>query len=102
MDPRLKSIIDNFDAMKIGLDDTVHFGCRQCGKCCINREDIFLNAKDVYNLCNALSLTPGQVMEQYCEVYIGQDSRLPIVRLKPQGSIKRCSLLKDGSIPNSV
>lgn len=95
MDPRLKSIIDNFDAMKIGLDDTFHFGCRQCGKCCINREDIFLNAKDVYNLCNALSLTPGQVMEQYCEVYIGQDSRLPIVRLKPQGSIKRCPLLKD-------
>lgn len=39
MDPRLKSIIDNFDAMKIGLDDTFHFGCRQCGKCCINRED---------------------------------------------------------------
>ncbi len=95
MDPRLKSIIDNFDAMKIGLDDTFHFGCRQCGKCCINREDILLNAKDVYNLCNALSLTPGQVMKQYCEVYIGQDSRLPIVRLKPQGSIKRCPLLKD-------
>ena len=46
MDPRLKSIIDNFDAMKIGLDDTFHFGCRQCRKCCINREDILLNAKE--------------------------------------------------------
>ena len=57
MDPRLKSIIDNFDAMKIGLDDTFHFGCRQCGKCCINREDIFLNAKDVYNrACEKISV----------------------------------------------
>lgn len=95
VDPRLKEIVDNFDSMKIGLDDTFHFGCKQCGKCCINREDILLNAKDVYHLCKALNLTPEQVMERYCEVYIGHDSRIPIVRLKPRGSIKRCPLLKD-------
>ena len=94
MDPRLKSIIDNFDAMKIGLDDTFHFGCRQCGKCCINREDILLNAKDVYNLCNALSLTPDKSWNNTAKS-ISPRLKLPIVRLKPQGSIKRCPLLKD-------
>ena len=95
MDPRLQAIADNLDNLRIGLDDTFHFGCRQCGKCCIHREDILLNAKDMYNLSNALSLTPEQIVRQYCEVYIGHDSRLPIVRLKPRGSIKRCPLLKD-------
>ena len=95
MDKRLQSIMQKMDLMKLGLDDTFHFGCRQCGKCCINREDILLNAKDMYNLCKALNLTAEQVVQQYCEVYIGHDSRMPIVRLKPRGSIKRCPLLKD-------
>lgn len=87
MDKRLQSIMQKMDLMKLGLDDTFHFGCRQCGKCCINREDILLNAKDMYNLCKALNLTAEQVVQQYCEVYIGHDSRMPIVRLKPRGSI---------------
>lgn len=95
MDQRLQNIIDNFDSMKIGLDDTFQFSCRQCGQCCIHREDIMLNAKDMYNLSKALSLTPKQVVERYCEVYIGHDSRIPIVRLKPQGHVHRCPLLKD-------
>lgn len=95
MDKRLQSIMQKMDLMKLGLDDTFHFGCRQCGKCCINREDILLNAKDMYNLCKALNLTAEQVVQQYCEVYIGHDSRMPIVRLKPRGSIIRCPLLKD-------
>lgn len=29
------------------------------------------------------------------QVYLGQNSRIPIVRLKPRGSIKRCPLLRD-------
>lgn len=71
------------------------FHCKQCGKCCINREDILLNPKDLYNISKELGLAPRDTIAQYCEVYLGQNSRIPIVRLKPRGSIKRCPLLRD-------
>lgn len=95
MDPRLKSIVDNFDSMKIGLDDSFRFHCTECGKCCVDREDILLTPRDLFNAAKALNLTLPAFVKEYCECYIGQDSRMPIVRLKPRGSIKRCSLLKD-------
>lgn len=95
MDERLKNIVDNFDKMKIGADETFRFHCTMCGKCCIEREDILLNPKDVYRMSKALGITPRQLAEQYGDVYIGHDSRIPIIRLKPRGSIRRCPLLKD-------
>ena len=95
MDPRLKEIVDNFDKMKIGLDDTFKFHCTECGKCCTNREDIMLTARDVYNMSKALGMTPEEMIREYCEWYIGHDSRFPIVRILPRGSVRRCPLLKD-------
>ena len=95
MDPRLKTIAENLDSWKLGLDDSFQFHCTACGKCCINREDILLTPRDLYNASKALNLTPTEFVNTYCECYIGQDSRIPIVRLKPRGSIKRCPLLKD-------
>ena len=32
-------------------------------------------------------------MEHFCEVYTGSDSRMPIVRLLPEGPTKRCPFL---------
>lgn len=95
MDNRLKEIIDNYDSLKIGIDEPFRFNCTQCGKCCINRDDILLNPKDLYNLGKELKMTPEDVVMTYCETYIGDSSRFPIVRLRPRGSIKRCPLLKD-------
>lgn len=95
MDARLKEIVDNFEKMKIGVDEPFKFHCTMCGKCCINREDILLTPKDLFNMSKELGTTPREFVEQYCEAYIGGDSRMPIVRLKPRGSIKRCPLLKD-------
>ena len=66
-----------------------------CGKCCIEREDILLNPKDVYRMSKELGITPPQLAKQYGDVYIGHDSRIPIIRLKPRGSVRRCPLLKD-------
>ena len=42
-DPRLQHIAENFDHMKRDLNDTFRFHCTQCGKCCINREDILMS-----------------------------------------------------------
>lgn len=95
MDNRLKEIVDNFDKMKIGVDEPFKFHCTMCGKCCIHREDILLTPKDMYRMAKKLGITPEELFEQYCETYIGSDSRIPIVRLKPRGSVRRCPLLKD-------
>ena len=86
-------LIENLDQYRIGLDDTFAFKCRNCGKCCKDREDIMLNSRDIYNIATALGLAPKQVIETYCETYIGRDSRLPIVRLKPKGVNRACPLL---------
>lgn len=50
MDNRLKEIVDNFDSLKIGLDEPFRFHCTMCGKCCINREDILLTPRDMYSM----------------------------------------------------
>lgn len=95
MDERLKQIAENFDNMKIGIDDTFSFSCNQCGKCCINREDILLSPFDLYRMSKKLNMTPNEFVAQYGEAYIGDSSRMVIVRLRPHGSIKRCPLLKE-------
>lgn len=95
MDERLKNIMDNLDAIRIGLDDSFKFHCTFCGKCCIHREDILLNPKDMYNMSKELKISTEELFKKYCEAYVGDDSRVPIVRIKPKGSVKRCPLLKD-------
>ena len=95
MDNRLKYIGEHLEEMLIGPDEKFRFHCTQCGKCCINREDILLNPKDLYTIAATLSISQEEAVERYCETYMGGTSRLPIVRLRPQGSIKRCPLLKD-------
>lgn len=95
MDERLKDIVNNFEQLLIGVDDPFKFHCTMCGKCCYHREDILLNPKDIYNISKELGLTPQEMIEQYCETYIGGDSRMPIVRLKPRGTVQRCPLLKN-------
>ena len=84
-----------YENMKIGIDEPFKFHCTQCGKCCLHRDDILLNAKDLFQIARHFQLSPREVLEQYCETYIGHDSRLPIVRLKSRGSVKRCVFLKD-------
>ena len=54
-----------------------------------------LSPKDIYNMSKELGIKPEGLFERYCEVYVGPDSRVPIVRLKPRGSVKRCPLLKN-------
>ena len=95
MDERLQYIAEHLDAMTIGVDEPFKFHCDMCGKCCINREDILLNAKDIYNMAKELQMEPVDMFKKYCETYIGESSRIPIVRIKPRGSIKRCPLMKE-------
>ena len=88
MDERLKYIAENYEQMKIGPDDPFRFHCKECGKCCIHREDILLSPHDLFRAARELGMTTVEFYNQYCEGYIGQDSRLTIIRLMPQGSVR--------------
>lgn len=92
---RLQEIVDNLDDMTLGLDDTFQFKCRGCGKCCRNRNDILLTARDVWKLARNLAMSPEGIIEKYCEKYIGDDSKIPIVRLLSVGGNQRCPFLDD-------
>lgn len=90
-----QELVENIDKYSIGIDDTFAFKCRHCGKCCKNRDDVLLNARDVFNIAKKLNLTTIQVIEKYCNTYIGHDSRLPIVQLKFGGNKNACPLMND-------
>jgi Fe-S-cluster containining protein len=95
MDTRTRQIIENYENHTLGLDDSFKFKCRACGKCCKNRTDIILTTRDLYNIAKELDRTHEDVIERYCEAYIGGSSRIPIVRLRAIGSEKACPLLRD-------
>ena len=80
------------NALKPG--ETFRFRCRQCGKCCKNREDILLNPYDLHRACSVLGISHKDFIERYCEVYVGESSRFPCVLLRPVGPEKACPLLK--------
>ena len=90
----IKELKEQLGYEEIGLDDTFVFHCTQCGKCCIHRDDILLSPKDLFNIAKKFQITPENALDQYCETYIGSNSRLPVVRLKPQGSVKTLPAIK--------
>lgn len=74
-------------------EDSFDFQCTQCGKCCRNREDVLLTGPDIYRVSKELGMQPNEFIKKYCEIYIGDTSRVPICRLKPLGTDKHCPLL---------
>ena len=91
----LEELAANIENMTVGLDDTFQFHCTQCGQCCVNREDILLSPMDIFKMSKELGLTHTQFFAKYCEAYIGDTTRMPIVRLQPVGDEMRCPLLKN-------
>lgn len=63
-------------------EDTFIAGCKQCGKCCRNRNDIILNAFDVFHIAQATGKTMREVADKYGESYIGESSGMPLIVLK--------------------
>lgn len=94
MENRLKELVDNLDKMKIDLDDTFKFNCTMCGKCCINRDDILLTPRDMFQISKQLDMLIGEFVKKYCDCYVGSSSRIPIARLVSVGIDKRCPFLK--------
>lgn len=88
--------IEHLDNYLLDLDSEFRFKCRRCGKCCIHQETIIFNARDIYNIARKKGMTMQQVIEAYTEVYIGRNSRLPLVHLLSNGPKGACPLLENG------
>ena len=80
----------------LDLDSEFRFKCRRCGKCCKNQDTILFNTRDIYNIAHKLGKTMLNVVDEVAEVYIGNNSRIPIVHMVPTGPSRSCPLLKDG------
>lgn len=80
---------------KLGMEDTFEFGCNACGKCCRNRETLILAGYDVFRIAKFKGMTTQEVLNKYCFGYIGSDSRLPIVSIKPRQD-NACPFLRMG------
>lgn len=94
-DTRMQTIANDFETKKIGFDEKFSFHCTQCGACCINREDILLTPKDVFRMAKELQMTQKGFVEKHCDIYVGSDSRIPLVHLQPSGKDKHCPLLQN-------
>lgn len=77
-----EELINNIHSYKKQLDTTFQFHCTECGKCCRNREDIILSPHDLFRAAKETGTTPENFLAQYCEIFIGNNSRFPVVHVK--------------------
>jgi len=85
-----------FQKNELKPEDTFHFECKMCGKCCRNREEpILITGADIYRIARALGMTMIDVVAKNTVGYIGDTSHIPVLVLKERmdGS---CSLLRNG------
>ncbi|MBD5161309.1 MAG: YkgJ family cysteine cluster protein [Oscillibacter sp.] len=89
---------DGIEGLKqnlLDLDSTFQFKCRKCGKCCKNQDTILFSALDVFRIAKKLEISPDAVIKRYTEVYIGSQSRIPLVHLLMQGKKNACPFLTE-------
>ncbi len=80
----------------LGMDDKFEFKCLQCGNCCRNRTDILLMPYDIFRMSKHLQMETIDFFYKYCEVYLGGETKVPIVRLLPKAHNNVCPLLHKG------
>lgn len=81
---------------EVNKEDSFEFHCTCCGACCRHRNDILLSAYDMIRLLKYLKMTLSEFTEKYCHLYVGSDSKLPLVRIRPIGKNDICPFLYRG------
>lgn len=79
MDEVIKEAIKGYGAKIVGVDDRFEFHCTECGKCRTNCKDILLTPRDMFRAAKELNMTVKDFCFEYCELYIGENSRLPVI-----------------------
>ncbi|MEG0127082.1 MAG: YkgJ family cysteine cluster protein, partial [Clostridia bacterium] len=95
MDKRMGFDIAYMETHKLGLDDTIQFRCKACGKCCKHRDDVLLTPYDLFRIARFFVRTPLEIIERYCVVYDGKDSHIPLVKIDPVPPDNSCPFLRD-------
>lgn len=85
--------IENLEENLLDLDATFRFKCRKCGKCCKNQDMILFTPNDLFKIAKRLEKTIQTVIHDYTEVYIGPQSKLPMVHLLMKGPKNACPFL---------
>ena len=75
------------------MDDLFEFQCDCCGKCCEFRNDIILSPIDLQRIAHYFERDIPYIVHRYCNVYIGNDSKLPVITLKSVGRKQSCPFL---------
>ena len=91
-----EQLIEEIQKNLLQPEDTFLFGCKQCGNCCRNREELItVTGYDIYNIAKAMGVSAAEAAMKYCTISPGQTSALPVAHLKERldGS---CSLLRKG------
>lgn len=91
----MEKMVDNLEKLKIGLDDSFQFSCNRCGRCCYWRDDIIVSPSDVFRASKVLEIHPLAFISKYCEIFLGGQSRTPLVRVKADLKDGHCVLLKN-------
>ena len=93
MEKIIRDAIEKSRNTKLLDTDTFDFRCTCCGACCRNREDIVMSGYDVMRIQNYLGIDFTELLEKYCELYVGRPSGIPLLRIKPKGAKKICPFL---------
>ena len=93
MEKIIRDVIEKNRNTKLLDTDTFDFRCTCCGACCTNREDIVMSGYDVMRIQNHLGIDFTELLEKYCELYVGRPSGIPLLRIKPKGAKKICPFL---------
>ena len=86
---------EQLEQQLMDLDSTFKFKCRRCGKCCKNQNTILFSPWDVFRIGKKIGKSPSAVIKDYTEVYIGPQSRIPVVHLLMQGRKNACPFLTE-------
>lgn len=91
----MENIINDYLSRKLEMDDEFEIGCDRCGKCC-HIDTLILTGYDVYRIAKYLGKTTIQLINENCFVYVGNDSNLPIVSIRPRTADGSCRFLRKG------
>lgn len=81
---QMKKMTGDDSIKEIDLNDSFGFECKQCGQCCMHRNDIILNPFDVYNASKYLGITPEEFLLKYTYCTLGSNSKIPMVLLRSE------------------
>lgn len=65
--------LETFQKNVLKSEDTFHFECEMCGRCCRNRQEpILITGADLYRIARALDITMMKAVEDNTVGYIGE------------------------------